>query len=155
MLRFIVRFNPAPHTIPILLGLATLMISALGCGPSGPERAPIKGRITLGSAPLAAGQILFVPQAPTAGPTTSAAIKNGEYSLTKEQGPIVGTHRIEVEADLPLGFPIDDDVAFAQRNGRPLPTNPVPRQYNRESTLTFEVKPKIENVFELHVPAAR
>ncbi len=134
------------------LGVSFLVLST-GCGDGGPRRAPIKGKITIAGVPLTAGQILFVPIAPTAGPSTSAAIKNGDYALKKEQGPIVGTHRVEVLADLPLGFPLDDDVAFAQRQGQPLPPNPIPPQFNRYSTLTTEVKANTENEFTLDVPA--
>ena len=143
-----------PSTFAVL-GLSTLLFLFTGCGDNGPQRAPIKGKITIGGQPLAGGQILFVPIAPTTGPSTSAAIRNGEFALKKEQGPIIGTHRVEVEADLPLGFSIDDDVAFAQRQGKPLPPNPVPPQYNRQSTLTTEVKANIENEFTFDVPAKR
>lgn len=143
----------APRCLTILSWLAILL--ATGCSESGPQRAPIKGKITIGGQPLAAGQILFVPVAPTTGPTASAAIKNGEFVLQTAQGPVVGTQRVELEAELPLGFPLDDDVAFAQRQGKPLPPNPIPQQYNRYSTLTTVVKADTENDFTFDVPVAR
>lgn len=142
------------HCFDVIVVLSLLAVFA-GCGQSGPERAPIKGRITVAGAPLAAGQILFVPIAPTTGPATTAAIKNGEFSLEQENGPVVGTHRVEVEADLQLGFPLDDDVAFAQRRAAPLPPNPIPQRYNRQSTLPCEIKANEQNTFTLDVPARR
>src|SRR5437870_5452155 len=78
----------------LALGVSAVLFWNGGCGDSGPQRAPIKGKITIAGQPLAAGQILFVPIAPTVGPATSAAIKNGEFALKKNQGPIVGTHRV-------------------------------------------------------------
>lgn len=148
------RFEPTSPNRLLAVCIAAMLAMSAGCGDSGPQRAPIKGKITVAGQPLAAGQILFVPVAPT-GPSTSAAIKNGEYELKQETGPIVGTHRVEVEAELPLGFAIDDDVAFAARQGKPLPPNPIPLQYNRQSTLTTEVKAGVENEFTLDVPAKR
>lgn len=149
------KYQPIPPSCLLVLGISATLILNAGCGDSGPQRAPIKGKITVAGQPLAAGQILFVPIAPTIGPSTSAAIKNGEYELKKQQGPIVGMHRVEVEAELPLGFAIDDDVAFAARQGKPLPPNPIPLQYNRHSTLTTEVKAGVENEFTLDVPGKR
>lgn len=126
-----------------------------GCSQNGPQRAPIKGKITVGGAPLASGQILFVPQSPLEGPATSATVVNGEYTLPKAKGPIVGVNRVELQADLNLGFPIDDEQAFVARQGAPLPRSPIPPGYNSLSTLTYEVKPDVENVFDFHVPPGR
>jgi hypothetical protein len=145
--------SSAPGLLLPLAAVAALLIT--GCSKAGPQRAPIKGKITVGGAPLASGQILFVPQPPLEGPATTAAIVNGEYSLPKDRGPIVGTNRVEVQADLNLGFPIDDEQAFVARQGAPLPPNPIPPTFNRQSTLTHEVKADFENVFELNIPAGR
>jgi hypothetical protein len=129
-------------------------VAIAGCGNSGPARAPIQGKITLGSQPLAAGRILFAPLAPNQGPAASARIINGEYRLPKAEGPVVGQNRVEVEADLNLGFAIDDEAAFAKRGGKPLPPNPIPPAFNTQSTLTVEVKAGEENKFDVLIPAA-
>ena len=132
----------------------TPLLASLGCGKSGPPRAPIAGRITVGGAPLKAGRILFVPIAPTEGPAASAAIVNGEYNISADQGPVVGKNRVEVEADLPLGFDFDDEAAYARRasNGA-LPKQPIPSQFNRHSKLEVEIKAGEENTFAVDVPA--
>jgi hypothetical protein len=132
--------------------LLVLPLVAAGCGESGPPRAPIAGRVTIGGAPLAAGRILFLPQAPTEGPAASAMVVDGEYNLTESDGPVVGSHRVEVEADLPLGFALDDEAAFAKAKGK-LPRQPIPAKYNRQSTLTADVKPEADNQFDVHIPA--
>jgi hypothetical protein len=133
--------------------LAAVSLLALGCGETGPARAPVAGKVTVDGKPLAAGRVLFTPQAPNHGPTTSARIANGEYKLPKEEGPVVGQNRVEVEADLNIGFALDDEAAFAKR-GKPLPPNPIPPAFNRDSTLSLEVKPGIENVYDVSVPGS-
>jgi hypothetical protein len=130
-------------------------INAAGCGSSGPVRAPIRGKITVGGQPLAAGRILFTPVAPNQGPATSAVVTAGEYVIPEEEGPVVGTNRVEVEAELHLGFALDDEAAFAKRGGKPLPPNPIPPQYNRESQLVVEVKAGEENSYDVTIPQSR
>jgi hypothetical protein len=98
---------------------------------------------------------LFTPVAPNQGPATSAVIAAGVYSIPQNEGPVVGKNRVEVEADWNLGFAIDDEAAFAKRGGKPLPPNPIPPQFNRESQLVVEVKPGAENTYDVTVPAAR
>lgn len=136
---------------PAWLRLLALMVVA-GCGESGPPRAPIAGSVTVGGAPLKAGRILFLPQAPTEGPAASARIVDGQYTLPDDEGPIVGSHRVEVEADLPLSFEIDDEAAFAKAKGK-LPRQPIPPKFNRESTLSVDVKSGEENRFDVAIPA--
>jgi hypothetical protein len=136
-----------------LLSLAALTVA--GCSDSGPARAPIQGLVTLGGQPLAAGRILFTPAAPNQGPATSARIVNGEYELPSEEGPIVGTNRIQIEADLDLGFALDDEQAFARRGGKPLPPNPVPPEFNANSTIVVDVKAGDENTYDVTIPQSR
>jgi hypothetical protein len=132
-----------------ILAIAT----TIGCGKSGPIRAPIQGKITVGGQPLAKGRILFTPVAPNQGPATSAMIAEGAYNIPQNEGPVVGKNRVEVEADLNLGFALDDEAAFAKRGGKPLPPNPIPPQFNRESQLVVEVKNGEENTYDVAVPA--
>lgn len=126
-----------------------------GCGRGdGLERAAVKGRVTVAGQPLAKGRILFRPLPPTQGPTVSTLVSEGGYELAEKDGPVVGRQRVEVEAELPLGFAIDDEAAFAKTGGRPLPVNPIPPAFNTQSTLVTEIKPG-ENSFDVSVPAMR
>ena len=109
----------------------------------------------VGGQPLAKGRILFMPVAPNQGPVASAAVTDGKYSISQFEGPVVGPNRVEVEAELNLGFAIDDEAAFARRGGRQLPANPIPPQYNRDSQLSVEVKSGDENHFDVTIPSAR
>jgi hypothetical protein len=148
------------HTLRVVLclvalsALAIAMACSTGCGGDGLARAPIKGQVTIGGQPLASGRILFMPVAPNQGPTVSAPIVDGEYTLPRKDGPVAGPNRVEVEANLDLGFAIDDEAAFARRGGRPLPPNPVPPEFNRNSQLTLEVKPGEDNTYNVTIPAA-
>ena len=136
-----------------MIALATA--AAAGCGQAGPERAPIRGTVTVAGQPLAAGRILFTPVAPNQGPATSAVIKAGEYTIPKNEGPVVGSNRVKVEADLNLGFALDDEAAFAKRGGKPLPPNAIPPQFNRDSQLVVEVKVGEDNQYDVAVPQLR
>jgi len=135
--------------------LCLLFAAVVGCSESGPARAPITGQVTVGGQPLAKGRILFIPAAPNQGPVASAAVRDGSYRIPQVEGPVVGQNRVEVEAELNLGFAIDDEAAFAKRGGRPLPANPIPPQYNRDSKLTVEVEAGDENRFDVTIPSAR
>jgi len=139
-----------------LSGLCVLAAAMLaGCGGSGPQRASVAGRVTVGGQPLAMGRILFIPETPNQGPAASAAIAAGEYKIPTAEGPVVGQNRVEVESDLNLGFAIDDEAAYAKRGGRPLPHNPIPPQYNRDSTLVAEIKAGQDNTYDVTIPGAR
>jgi hypothetical protein len=137
--------------LSLIAGVA--IVAAVGCGQVGPARAPIQGKVTVGGKPLAAGRILFTPIAPTQGPAASARITAGEFKLEHADGPVVGQNRVEVEADLNLGFEIDDEAAYAKRGGRRLPNNPIPPAFNTQSTLTAEVEAG-DNTFDVSIPAA-
>lgn len=133
-------------------GSLLLAVSLCGCG-DGLTRATVAGKVTLSGVPLQAGIIRFVPVAPHKGPVASAAIVNGEYKIPKFEGPVAGYHRVEVEADLQLGFSLDDEAAYAARGGAPLPPNPIPPAYNTQSLLTKEVT-RGHNEYNLDIPDA-
>jgi hypothetical protein len=135
-----------------LLWLCLAAVGSLGCSQEGPQRAPVSGRVTIGGQPLAAGRILFIPAAPTSGPAASARITDGTYRLSEAEGPVVGTQRVEIEADLNLGFAIDDEAAFARRAQKPWPKSPIPPAFGRESRLTVTIEAGCENQFDVAIP---
>jgi hypothetical protein len=137
-----------------LSALAIAIVCSSGCSDSGMPRGAVQGRVTIGGQPLAKGRILFLPIAPNEGPTVSAVIVNGEYSLSRHEGPIDGQNRVELEAELNLGFAIDDEAAFARRGGRPLPPNPIPPEFNLNSKLAIDIKSGEENSLDIAVPSA-
>jgi hypothetical protein len=131
--------------------LFPLLVLAVGCGRSGPDLQPVSGLVTVNQRPLEAGRILFRPLGGTEGKATSAGIQQGEFTVTCQDGLVPGKYRVEIEAAVDLGFAIDDDVAFAQRGRKPLPPNPVPPKFNRDSTLTASVAPGDNNILEFNL----
>jgi hypothetical protein len=127
---------------PVTAGLIVLT-SVVGCGTSGPERTPVNGAVLFDGKPMASGVIRFIPTEGTTGPAAVGAVNQGFYEIPKAQGPVAGPHRVEIEGQLELPFEIDDEQAFAkafrETKGKPLPPQPVPAEFNRQSTLTADV----------------
>lgn len=80
------------------LMLAYAVIAALaGCGPSGPERFQLAGKVTFAGKPVPSGLIRFEPDASRGnhGPVGYAAIKDGRYTTDTRgckgalEGPLV------------------------------------------------------------------
>ncbi len=149
----------------LLLELA-LVLSVCGCsGSDGPTRYPVSGFVTLDDKPLKNGVIRLIPQvtimpssgsnqAPV-GPGAMAEILNGEFRFTKENGPVAGNHRVEIDSRPHLEFDIDDERSFAtemKKTGRsPLAKNDVPAMYNSASTLTVSVTEQPSQPFKFEL----
>lgn len=135
------------------LSLLLLLALAAGCS-RGPDLQPVSGLVTVNQQPLSAGVIRFCPLQGTRGRASSAGVCDGEFAIPRKDGLVPGEYRVEIEAAVDLGFAIDDDVAFATRGAKPLPPNPVPPKFNRQSTLTAAVAPGDDNIleFDLDVP---
>jgi hypothetical protein len=124
--------------------LATIipLLVAVGCGSAadGPARVAVQGTVELDGQPLTAGTIRFVPTGSAAGPKTSVEIENGEFRLPAEVGPVIGQHRIEIEAPLAGGLAMDDEEALENLRRQRVPPGitvlRVPPIYNVHSTLT-------------------
>lgn len=113
-----------------------------GCGGNGAElnRAEVSGDVTVNGAPLEEGSIAFLPTEGTQGPSVGGTINQGRYLIPVEEGPVVGTYRVEIRATRetgrkieagppsPPGTMIDEVKAF------------IPAKYNAKSTLTAEIK---------------
>ncbi|MBC7856432.1 MAG: hypothetical protein IAF94_23630 [Pirellulaceae bacterium] len=124
-----------------------------GCGSSGPARSAVEGAVTVGGQPLPAGRIIFTPLAPNKGPATSARITAGRYQIAKSDGPVIGKNRVDVEADLNLGFPLDDEEAFTRRGAAPIPPSPIPPNYSATAQLSVEIQPGEINKYDVPIPA--
>ena len=117
--------------------LFLLPLLAAGCG--GGSHAPVSGKVTLDNKPLANAAITFQPvasQGSEAAGLSSSAITdaNGQFTLKcadGKAGAVVGKHRVSITT---LAVGADDSDAGGK--AREL----VPRRYNVETTLEFEVK---------------
>ena len=101
--------------------------------------------------PLAAGFIQFVPVGASRGPLAAAPIVNGEYALTRTEGPVVGRVRVEIYSPTESAVPLDDPLAFAAAGEDALPRERLPARYNRASSLFVAVKPGVENTFDFQL----
>jgi len=125
----------------------------VGCSSSSQElaRARAIGVVRVDQGPLEQGTIRFVPIDGTKGPMTTATISEGMFDIPAEYGPLIGKHRVEIEATDPNGFAPDDEEA-AQKwiaMGRPrLAGIRIPLVYNQKSTLRAEILPGDENWME-------
>jgi len=111
----------------------TVVILFCGCSQD-PKLFPVSGTITFDGAPVADGDILFVPVDPALGPEPGT-IKDGKYTLKAREGQ----KRVEIRASkiLPGGA--------KGAGGEPVPEEFLPRKYNDNSTLSAEVKSSGEN----------
>jgi hypothetical protein len=139
-----------------------LSLFCLGCGggDDSPPRAAVSGNVTLGGQPLRSGIIRFIPIEGTKGPAVLTQITNGYYVTSRIDGPVLGTHRVEIDADFDEDPAEDADdpeearTEYIQRNG-PIPTMQIPEIYNRKSTLRAEIEDDDTCDFELVVQANR
>ena len=105
-----------------------------GCGQSGPDVAPVSGRITLDGRPLASADVAFQPdgaQRASSGRTDA----DGRYELMFKRGQpgaLVGQHTVRISVS------------------REIVRNPpqIPARYDTQSELRREVKVGEENVFD-------
>jgi len=146
VLMYVNTTNHLPAIGRLALSLAAILL--VGCGGDGLPRVAVEGSVSLDGSPLPAGVIRFIPSDDS--PATAAVIHEGKFALPKREGPVVGPHRVEIEATEHLDFDIDDEAAFAahaQANrGRPL-KNPIPPIYNKNSTLTAQITADGEREF--------
>ena len=130
-----------------LAGTAAMIVGGLvvvllcGCGgQDGPERAGVSGTVTAGSQPVEQGSITFMPSGQTTGPSAGGTIKNGSYSIDREHGPVVGSHRVQIRAmrktgkQVPAGPPAPPEAMVDEVEQF------IPPKYNSQSTLTAEVQ---------------
>jgi hypothetical protein len=120
---------------------AWLVLSAVllsGCGGSGPELAPVSGRVTLDGAPMAGARIRFQPEAGGGSPSFGTANQDGHYELgykRGQSGALIGWHTVSIKR----GARDDADKSKPQ---------PLPARYNTASELREEVKAGEDNVFD-------
>lgn len=123
--------------------IAASLLFVSGCGGQPNfQRAPVGGVVSLDTKPLKSGMVRFIPTGTNKGPAAVAMVKEGRFELAQVNGPVAGQLRIEIEATGFEGFEIDDEVAYAERAAKgssPIPPNPIPPQYNKNSTLTIQV----------------
>jgi hypothetical protein len=128
-------------TLRICLVSVVLALLQAGCGGGGPsyKTAPVSGRITLDSKPLAGATVVF---APVAGAATKDAApssvdttdQDGHYSLilnsdSKTNGAVVGKHKVMITLGAQAGA----------KDTKPTFHKQLPLRYNRQTELKCDV----------------
>ena len=118
--------------------IALLLTGLVGCGGgSSPQSA--KGKVTLGSTPLANVTVHFIPAESDAkaGGATGVTNDAGEYTLktdTGREGIVPGKYKVVV-----FDNAMDDDDANLGKANRKLKVNRVPRAYSDVSTTPITI----------------
>jgi hypothetical protein len=123
------------------VGFVLLLI---GCGQQG-DRQRLEGTVTLDGAPLAEGQITFLPQSGTKGPTAGGQIAEGYFSIPHEGGTFTGAFLVKITATRKTGKQV---MNYALNEMIDEIEQFLPLRYNRQSELTREVTASGPNQFE-------
>jgi len=147
--------DPRKTSVPAKLALLLLAVGIawnVGCGAAPPQQAVVHGRVTYRGKPIEQGKIVFHPIAPLKARPAGADIVNGAYAIN-ENGPVLGKHRVEIQAYRKTGRKIPDLMGDVSIPNRPLIDETVPllpASFNVESTLTADITASDNTVnFEL------
>ena len=86
------------------LGFLALILIVAGCGQSGPEVAPVSGRITVDGKPMENVDIVFQPEGAKS-PSYGRTDKDGNYTLAYKRGvagALVGSHGVSISVSREL-----------------------------------------------------
>jgi hypothetical protein len=120
-----------------------LLAAWVGCQPGGPARMQLRGDVSYNGEAIADGTVSFIPHDKDAGPPITGVIQNGAYAIPAEEGPTIGSYRVEIEGFRKTGKQIPDMItplAPGQSRGVIDEKQPyIPTKFNLESTLTAEI----------------
>jgi hypothetical protein len=130
-------------TICGILSLVTLA----GCGRSGPELAPVSGRVMLDGEPLFGARLMFQPEA-TGSPSYGSTGRDGRYQLGYKRGvkgAMIGWHIVRIQ--------LDTEISGSNGKATQRPKS-LPARYNTRSELRREVQPGENNVIDFELTSA-
>jgi hypothetical protein len=143
----------------ILVSITGLATAGCSGGDDDFPRERISGTVTLDGKPLETGRITFMPTE-TTGPSTAseAAIKNGAYEISVDQGLAPGPYRVTISSPVPMDAPPKPAAAkpgFDTVSGAGAPDaveevllrEAVPAKYNAQTTLKADVTKGGKNEF--------
>lgn len=122
------------RALPTWLLSLSLCVTLSGCGfgTRKLQTVEVSGLVTLDGKPLDRALILFDPVEGQSGPRSAGVIRNGEYFLEPDAGPVVGPLRVAIVSETEDETPAPNELA--KRYAR----ETIPRQYNAQSILTVE-----------------
>jgi hypothetical protein len=95
---YVISYKPTP--LPVLLlyvALLTFAVAAMGCQKSGPELAPVSGKVNYQGKPLPFGTVVFLPES---GRTSTGNIQpDGTFQMVtsgRGDGAAVGKNKVRI-----------------------------------------------------------
>ena len=131
------------------LGLC-LALLASGCGRNDANRAAISGRVKLDGHPLERGSILLASLDGVQRTVTGAEIVDGEYRLTRANGPAVGWNRVEILALRKTGKMVPKPYArraqWSRSLSRQSPHSSIPPRRSRSRSSLATTPPILKSI---------
>lgn len=153
-----------PHVLTTA-SITVVWFTAIGCGVSREETAPVSGTVTLDGRPVTSGTVVFYP---TDGRTAMARIgDDGQYELTTYipgDGARLGSHKVTVEsrslrggsASTPATAAVADDRIPLGPAGPPVVQWVVPQAYAQRATTPLVVEVRdTDNRIDLKLTTTR
>jgi hypothetical protein len=121
-----------------------LMATPSGCsrGRDDLPRVPVSGTVTMDGKPLPEGVILFSPigEATASSAGATGAIKEGTFSIPREDGPVPGNHRVSISRTDVIEVPAVKGKQSIGAGRKRLGPELIPARYNSKSELTRQIK---------------
>jgi hypothetical protein len=137
------------------LSCALLLVFSLGCGDSsGPQLAPVTGRVTVGgSDPFQKGVIRFIPKDQKLNVREATTDDDGNYVImfnANRRGLQPGDYEVGFSLmQLEDGSPLPEDVTDPVEAGA---VEFVPREYGIGSTMNPTTVPETGGTFDFDIP---
>ncbi len=127
-----------------------------GCGPRGPTRCEISGKVLLDGEPIEDGVIYFDPLDSQATMEGSQILK-GAYRIPRDKGLHPGRYKVRIMAGSGQSGAGRAEPEFGKSRelGPRSRRDRVPEDYNTNSTQTIEVKESGKNIFDYDIPGRK
>ena len=129
--------------VSLLLGCLVL---CAGCHAQG--RRALHGSVTFQDRPVDRGTITFLTTSGPPGRVGGGLIQKGHYDIPAAQGLEPGVYRVAISWPGPGGTLSPEEIAAG---ASPKAQETLPAAYNKETTLTIEVKASGSNQFDFHL----
>lgn len=144
--------------ISFLLAFFCSLLCFCGCGkPKNPDgRLDVSGKITLNGGPFEGAEVCNITMIPmddtsTAPSSTTFNSKNGQFLFTMQDGLKPGKHKVSITAtalyDKKTKKPVTPETGELNEYRVQL----VPPEFNKDSTIEFEVVQGQKNVFDYDI----
>lgn len=122
------------------LALPCMIFVSAGCSRVTDDlpREAVRGKVTINGEPLAKGAIRFRTLKSATGSVMEAGdvIRNGEYQISRSEGPVPGTYSVVITEEVEASKG-NDDLPGPRPKLNP---GKIPEKYMRKNSLSAEVK---------------